>query len=201
MRNTMFYLIATFLIAAPVPASDLPETVGALPVTQGLPDLFTFNDGTRVQSLDDWNRRRSELIAPLMYYQYGRMPPRPDQVTARVDKQQQHESRLGTETWLTLVIDSRKKLEMRIVIYQPNTDGPHPVIIEEEGSLGGSKNAWMFLQKNYMFIEYARHDLDPDKNNTIGPCKLLIPNMTGRRWLSGLGAVSAWSTIWRLATT
>ena len=129
----------------PDPNAELPADLSKLPPTTGLPDLLTFEDGSKVENLADWRNRRSELIPPLLFYQYGRMPPRPDRVTVRVDRVGEHKSGLGTEEWMTLVIDSRKKLKMRILAYVPRTRGPHPVIIEEEGSLGGSSNAAMFM--------------------------------------------------------
>lgn len=166
-------LLVTFLFLALLPAKDLP--MKDLPSTPGLPDLFQFNDGSRVMDLEDWKRRREELKAPLLFYQYGRIPPRPDQVIARIDRQKDHASGLGTETWLTLIIDSKKKLEMRAVAYTPHKGGPHPVIVEEEGNLGGSKNAALFMKNNYLFIEYARHDLDPDRREIVGPAQKAYP--------------------------
>ena len=145
-----------------------------------MPDLFKFNDGRKVKNLEHWSERRKELVEPLMYYQYGSIPPRPDIVTSRIDREKDHSSGIGKEIWKTLIIGSKRKLEMRLVIYQPNTPGPHPVIIEEEGSLGGSKNAVRFMKKNYLFIEYARHDLDPDKKNTVGPAQKAYQNTIGK---------------------
>lgn len=155
---------------------DLPTSLDALPPAADLPDLFTFEDGSPVTDLEDWKRRRAELIEPLMFYQYGRVPPKPDQVTARLDKREEHASGAATVHWLTLIIDSEKKLEMRLVIYEPKTAGPHPVIIKEDGNLGKNENALLFLEKNYLFIEYARHDLDPDKNGVIGPAQKAYPD-------------------------
>jgi hypothetical protein len=156
-------------------AKGLPTNLKDLPPQNSLPDLFKFNDGTKVTSLAEWKERRKELVEPLMFYQYGSIPPRPDEVTFRTDKEKNHSSGIGKEHWLTLIIGSKRKLEMRIVIYEPKTPGPHPVIIEEEGSLGGSKNAERFMKKNYLFIEYARHDLDPDRKNTAGPAQKAYP--------------------------
>ena len=118
-------------------AKDLPTDLKDLPTQRDLPDLFTFNDGKKVKNLENWKERRQELIRPLMFYQYGSMPPKPDQVMFRTDKEKNHSSGIGKEIWKTLIIDSKKKLEMRLVIYKPNTPGPHPVIIEEEGSKVG----------------------------------------------------------------
>ena len=175
MHLQLFLMSAVMMTATMSLAKDLPTDLKDLPTQRDLPDLFTFNEGKKVKSLENWKERRQELIKPLMFYQYGSMPPKPDQVIFRTDKEKNHSSGIGKEIWKTLIIDSKKKLEMRLVIYEPNTPGPHPVIIEEEGSLGGSKNAERFMEKNYLFIEYARHDLDPDRKNTKGPAQKAYP--------------------------
>ena len=172
----LFFLVTIFFIITSIlSASPLPTDLDKIPAQENLPDLFKFNDGRKVKNLEHWSERRKELVEPLMYYQYGSIPPRPDIVTSRIDREKGHSSGIGKEIWKTLFIGSKRKLEMRLVIYQPNTPGPHPVIIEEEGSLGGSKNAVRFMKKNYLFIEYARHDLDPDKKNTVGPAQKAYP--------------------------
>ena len=172
----IYLLIASIIFSVLLSsAKELPTSLEELPAQNNLPDLFQFDDGKKVKNLDDWKERRKELIEPLMFYQYGFIPPRPDKVTPRLDKEKAHPSGTGKEHWITLIIDSKKNLEMRIVIYEPNTPGPHPVIIEEEGSLGGSKNAERFMKKNYLFIEYARHDLDPDRKNTTGAAQKAYP--------------------------
>lgn len=170
-------LFATTLLAFTTGAEEeIPRTAESFPASPELPDLFTFRDGSRVRDIGDWERRRQELIEPLMIFQYGRIPPKPDQVVGRVDREEPHESGLGTRHWITLIIDSEKKLEMRIVLYKPNTAGPHPVIIEEDGNPGASRNVPIFLAKNYVHIEYARHDLDPDQRNVVGPAQAAYPD-------------------------
>ena len=154
---------------------EFPTSLEALPASSEFTDLFTFNDGSLVTNVDDWKRRRTELIAPLMFYQYGRIPPRPDQVTARLDREEEHASGLGTLSMMTLIIDSEKKLKMQIALYKPKTPGPHPVIIEEDGNPGVSKNVPIFLAKNYVHVEYARHHLDPDKNGVVGAAQEAYP--------------------------
>ena len=154
----------------------LPTSAIAFPADTQFTDLFTFNDGTRVESIEDWQRRREQLIEPLLFYQYGRIPPKPDQVIARIDRQEEHQSGLGTLHLMTLIIDSEKKLEMQIALYKPKTPGPHPVIIEEDGNPGVSKNVPLFLEKNYVHVEYARHHLDPDRNGVVGPAQKAYPD-------------------------
>ncbi len=49
-----------------------------------LPDPFMFEDGTRVQTVADWENRRKEIINTAVELEYGGMPPKPDEV--RVEK-------------------------------------------------------------------------------------------------------------------
>ena len=43
-----------------------------------LPDPFTFDDGTRVKTADDWERRRKEIYKTAVELQYGTLPPDPE---------------------------------------------------------------------------------------------------------------------------
>ena len=45
-----------------------------------LPDVFTFEDGTRVKNTTDWRRRRQEIIDTAVELEFGGMPPRPEVV-------------------------------------------------------------------------------------------------------------------------
>ena len=43
-----------------------------------LPDLFTFDDGTRMTSPAEWPARRKEIYKQAVELQYGTMPPKPE---------------------------------------------------------------------------------------------------------------------------
>ena len=43
-----------------------------------LPDLFTFNDGSRVETPADWPKRRAEIYETAINLQFGTMPPQPE---------------------------------------------------------------------------------------------------------------------------
>ena len=43
-----------------------------------LPDPFLFRDGTRVQTKEDWERRKKEFYQDVIELQYGTMPPKPE---------------------------------------------------------------------------------------------------------------------------
>ena len=47
-----------------------------------LPDLFTLSDGSKVASLEDWERRREEIREVLLREEYGFMPEAPAEVRA-----------------------------------------------------------------------------------------------------------------------
>lgn len=164
-----------------------PPALESLPSVDGLPDVFSIPGGKRVINADDWQKRREEIKAMMQYYQYGHLPPRPDKVTATHMKRTPHKSGKGSRELLTLLIGSKEKLRMRAALYIPSTGGPFPVVIREEGSLGRTKEVPLFLEKGYMFIEYARHDLDPDKPNVVGRAQKAYPD---RDWATL--AVWAW---------
>ena len=43
-----------------------------------LPDLFTFDDGTRLTCPEQWPARRREIYKQAVELQYGTMPPAPE---------------------------------------------------------------------------------------------------------------------------
>ena len=43
-----------------------------------LPDLFTFNDGKKVETISDWQLRRKEISDLAIDMCYGGMPPEPE---------------------------------------------------------------------------------------------------------------------------
>lgn len=43
-----------------------------------LPDPFLFDDGTRVKTKEDWEKRRAEMHKDVVELQYGTMPPAPE---------------------------------------------------------------------------------------------------------------------------
>ncbi len=153
-----------------------PDALSSLPAIRELPNVFTFADGSTVRTPEDWPRRREELKAILLYYQYGNTPPRPDRVVKIESQQRPHESGLGTVESMVLEIDSAKKLRFRAVFYLPKHSGRRPVLIREEDTIGQRKDAPLFLEKGYIFVEYARHDLDPDRDRVVGTAQAAYPN-------------------------
>ena len=62
-----------------VAARDLPGP-DALPERKAMPDPMVLNDGTRVATPEQWQKRRTEIREVLEYYHVGRLPPAPGNV-------------------------------------------------------------------------------------------------------------------------
>ncbi|MCA9111501.1 MAG: hypothetical protein KDA52_16225 [Planctomycetaceae bacterium] len=165
-----FMTLALIAVASQLTLAEWspPETLDDLPSLADLPELMTFADGSPVHNAVDWERRRDELKAMIQYYEYGHLPPRPDQVTFEDHTTGPIANCEGTEERLTLVIGSQDQLRMRIAVYKPHTDGKLPVIIREEHALGHIEEVPSILARGYLFVEFAREDLDPDEPDVIG---------------------------------
>lgn len=84
-------LFPVFATAQVVPAevrSGDPQlsfpSVDELPEVRELPNPFVFLDGTAVKNHEDWVRRRAEMKAMVLHYQFGHAPalPAPDTIDA-----------------------------------------------------------------------------------------------------------------------
>jgi hypothetical protein len=108
--------------------------VNELPVRPELPDPLTLNDGTKVTTIERWNRRREEIKTILEYYAAGEVPPPPGNVK-------------GVELTNQIVLDGKVKyrlvhltfgpqerLSLDIGIFTPATGGPFPTIIDQTGT-------------------------------------------------------------------
>jgi len=129
-----------------------------------------------VESVESWELRRKEMKAILQYYEYGHMPPRPDVVKVENFESRQLSDCNATEQQMTLVLGSQAKLRMRIAVYRPDQEGRLPVIIREEAELGHTEEVPLLMKRNFMLVEYARQDLDPDKPDVVGPAQRAYPD-------------------------
>lgn len=180
MRLCVCFLNAVTWLATPQLVNAEPwkpmATPNSLPSIPGLSDLFTFDDGKRVESVAEWELRRKEMKAILQFYEYGHLPPRPDVVTV-----ENLESRIltdcnATEQRMTLVLGSETQLQMRIAVYRPSRAGRLPVIVREEAALGHLEEVPLLMERGFMLVEYAREDLDPDQPDVVGSAQQAYPD-------------------------
>jgi hypothetical protein len=120
----------------------LPEIVGPmgrlpgvndLPVRPEMPDVFTFNDGTKVTTREQWSRRREEIKRTLAYYAVGQMPPAPGNVKGRELKSELVAEGRVKYRLVHLTFGPGEKLSLDIGIFTPSEGGPFPAIILQGG--------------------------------------------------------------------
>jgi hypothetical protein len=179
------FFLALWTHAAPPGVKELPP-VDQLPAIRQLPDPFLFNDGSRVATGDDWARRREEIKAQVLYYEYGHMPPAPGNVKAAELSSTVNKELGVTEKVLLLTMGPDNKISTHLKLSIPQGKGPFPVVIT--GDL-----EWQYVnppvaliaRRGYMLAEFKRTEIVPDSKEHTG-AYLVYPEYD---W----GAASAWA--------
>jgi hypothetical protein len=113
--------------------------VEALPVHAAMPDVLTMNDGTKVTTAGQWQKRREEMKRILEYYAVGQMPPPPGNVTGREIQSQSVLDGKVKYRLVRLTFGPKQKLELNIGIFTPiDQKGPFPAVISQSGTPPGA---------------------------------------------------------------
>ncbi|MEZ6075190.1 MAG: hypothetical protein R3C56_05805 [Pirellulaceae bacterium] len=152
-----------------------PRPFSELPIVVSLPELLRLADGRPVESKQDWQQRRKEMQAMLAFYEYGHLPPRPAAVVAETTSIATLPASNISEERITLTVAGKKDLQFRIAVYRPELNQRLPVIIREEHALGHLDEVPLVIGREFMFVEFAREDLDPDEANVIGSAQAAYP--------------------------
>ena len=99
-RDLALILAITAIVVASRCLADEPQAqppssapgrfpqVSELALQTGLPDPLVMLDGRRVTTHDQWvNERRPELIRLFQHYMYGFLPPRPQAVSGKFERE------------------------------------------------------------------------------------------------------------------
>ncbi|KAJ3553946.1 hypothetical protein NPX13_g10752 [Xylaria arbuscula] len=89
-----------------------------------LPDPFTFSDGTKVTTQDQWKCRQAEISKQLQQYELGDYPPPPDKVEATMS---------GNSISVKITVGT-KSVTLTSNISKGSSAAPGPAII----TIGGS---------------------------------------------------------------
>ena len=187
-------------LAAPFGAGALErKPLDQLPSIKDLPDPFLFADGSRVKSLEDWSRRRKELIDLVLAYEYGELPPAISNVTAKVlsagPTTRPAEMPGATESTVLLSMGPEQKilLHLHITIPAPpasaNAEVKFPVIVRGDLGWGAVKPeiSAAVIQRGYILIQFDRTELAIDQKATLtGGVYTAWPDYSG-------SAMSAWA--------
>jgi hypothetical protein len=170
--------------ANPPVVVDMP-TVDKLPDVKELPDPFLMNpaprrggmnNGKRVKSKADWTKRRKEIKAMMLYYQYGHMPPAPKNVTAKVLSSESVYDGNATKKHILLSMGPGKKIKVNVGIIIPKGKGPFPVILKNDSGIFKVPIAEEVIKRGYIVADYNRTDLDPDRKAAVGPAQAAYPD-------------------------
>ena len=103
-----------------------------LPAHPDLPDLLVMNDGTRVRTVAQWQKRRAEIRKTLEYYATGSMPPPPGNVRGEEIHTETVSNGAVKYRLVKLTFGPDRKLELYIGIFTPaDKKGPFPAIISQ----------------------------------------------------------------------
>jgi hypothetical protein len=181
-------LAGSFLVMmARALAQEFPP-VEKLPAISGLPDPFVFADGSRLKEQRDWPRRREEMLAAIVHYEYGEMPPAPGntagvELISHVDRNLKARHR---QFKITCGPDEKVSFVMDALI--PEGHGPFPVILRGDWCWSKTPDAIAatVLGRGYALVEFNRLEFAPDNaNQTVG----LYAAYPGRHF----GAIAAWA--------
>ena len=154
---------------------DMP-TVDELPDIKELPDPFVMNNGKRVKSRADWKKRRDEIKAMMLYYQYGHMPPAPKNVTAKVLSSESVYDGGAIKKHILLSMGPGKKVKVNLGIIIPKGKGPFPGILKNDSDIFKVPIAEEIVKRGYIVADYNRTELDPDRKAAVGPAQQAYPD-------------------------
>ncbi len=96
-----------------------------------LPSVLRFADGTPVTTREAWPARRAELLELFETHVYGRTPPAPGPIAARV-LEPETEVLHGTATRMQVrvfLLGEEPGAFLDLLVYVPSGPGPHPVVL------------------------------------------------------------------------
>jgi hypothetical protein len=131
-----------------------------------LPDLFRFADGARVQTADDWARRRAEVRELLLSIEYGPLPPAPARTTGDLLHGHQMKRFGGArhEQYRLTAEAPRPFVFMLDVLIPDSAVEPRPTILTGDGCwrpLADEVTAEV-LRRGYVLAEFNRVEIVAD---------------------------------------
>lgn len=121
--------VAAALSLSPLHAAPTFPGVADLPVQTNMPDVMIMDDGTRVTTPAQWQKRREEVKAILEHYELGHAPPPPRNVKGKNLKSQDVLNGAAKYRLVHLSFGPHHSLGLDIAVFTPTTKGPFPTII------------------------------------------------------------------------
>lgn len=140
-------------------------TVDQLPAVKELPTPFVFLDGTPVETGKDWARRREEMKAMVLHYQFGHAPGLPAPESIKAEVLSDAISGTAIKRAVQLRFGPQQDISLAVAVHLPKSGkGPFPVIVHNapEGFEFEDAVVADLVRRGYMLVSYQRTDLHPD---------------------------------------
>ncbi|OHW94020.1 hypothetical protein CSPAE12_07372 [Colletotrichum incanum] len=172
LAGTVVALPAGSIFARQADCSKARTTAPAINDAK-LPDPFTFVDGSKVTTKNDWACRATEIQNVMEQYELGDFPPPPDRVEASLS---------GGNLNVKITVGSAN-ISMSATIKKPSGSGPFPAII----GIGGAS---IPIPGNVAQITFG-NDAFAAQNGQGSRGQGLFYNLFGRQ--HSAGALTAWA--------
>lgn len=184
----IFSILLIFILLFTTTASAQEETAmnytdpKVLPKIDGMPDLFTFLDGTKVETREDWQKRKAEIKGLYEYYLYGYLPKKSGEqlsyaLTPLADAS-------GYDMEITVQAEG-KTASFTVTVTLPKDDAPeggYPYFVEYIWAWPGfpavSQNQHYAASRGYAAIAYNPIPVAADNNTYTGAYYSLYPYYT-----------------------
>lgn len=158
-------------------SGEMPPNFEALPTVPFLPDPLRFTNGREVK-IEEWLKRRAELLALFQYYVTGNWPASPG--NTRVAEFAQREEAGSTVQQVTLEFGPFQAAKLRLEVIIPTGSGPFPVFMTQDTH---RRWALVAVSRGYIGCVYAGADSrdDTDAWRAIWPSSDWT-KLTRRAW-------------------
>lgn len=157
-------------------------------INNKLPNPFLFEDGRKVNSVEDWSNRRKEIFDLIIDIQYGGMPPIPE--STKVEVLHLHEGTEESVMSCRILTGPGNAFSFPMQLHIPKGKGPFPVVINGDG-------CWRFvtdeiirevISRGMILARFNRVEIAPDIYNSdrISGIYRIYPE-------GNYGALSAWA--------
>jgi dienelactone hydrolase len=146
-------------------SGELPPDFDAMPSVANLEDPLAPVGEARITTSEAWRAQRESLKQQLQHWILGTVPPRPDNLEARLLEEHEEPGAVVREVELTFGKGHKGKLWLKLLI--PKGDGPFPVFMTQENHLAWAHIA---LRRGYIGCVYAGSDSRDDTDTFLEAC-------------------------------
>lgn len=149
------------------------------------PDVFTMNDGTKVQNDALWTLRHEEIQDLYEFYMYGKLPKAEE---TGLKKEFAYDSASGKYT-ITVSREGIEPASFTFSVYMPegeSQEGGFPYIINYGGNISGAQDAGLAV------IDYSAYgDVASNDSYYNGVFYKMYPECKGNDYVNGVGPLAA----------